>query len=93
MSHAHITGKTIKEESTAGKSFDLPEWIRARRLQWLGHILRMGTERTLKQAVFIMFKAKQPGDLLMDAPETSSWRESYVRTRKTASTGECVSEP
>ena len=79
-----ITGKTIKEEATVGKSFDLLKWIRARRLQWLGHILRMGTERTLKQAVFIMFKTQQPGYLLMDAPATNSWRElqTYAQDRE-----------
>ena len=49
----------------------------------------MGIERSLKRAVYIMFKARQPGDLLMDAPETDSWRElctyacdrDYCRTR------------
>ena len=70
-----ITGRTIREEASDGKSFDLLRWIRARKLQWLGHILRMGRERKLKQAVFVMFKAQQPGDLLMDAPKTNSWRE------------------
>ena len=34
-----ITGKTIHEEASNGKTFDLTMWIRARRLQWLGHIL------------------------------------------------------
>ena len=29
----------------------------------------------LKLAVFEMHKASQPGDLLMDAPKTDSWRE------------------
>ena len=72
-----ITGKTVREESAGGKSFDLVKWIRARKLQWLGHILRMGQDRMLKQAMHIyeMFKARQAGDMLMDAPETSSWRE------------------
>ena len=70
-----ITGNTIREESTDGKLFDLVKWIRARRLQWLGHILRMTQERTIKQATYVMFKATQPGDILMDAPQTRSWRE------------------
>ena len=84
-----ITSKTVREESAVGKSFDLVKWIRARKLQWLGHILRMGRERKLKQALFVMFKERQAGDMLMDAPETSSWRElctyacdrDYWRTR------------
>ena len=41
----------------------------------MGHILRMGPERKLKQAVFEMFKRRSEGDLLMDAPCTKSWRE------------------
>ena len=71
-----ITGKTPHEEATANtRTFDLVKWIRARRLQWLGHILRMGPERKLKQAIFEMFKDRQEGDMLMDAPTTTSWRE------------------
>ena len=37
--------------------------------------MRMGPERLIKQAMFEMFKAPQKGDLLMDVPETASWRE------------------
>ena len=73
-----ITGRTPHEEATRGQqTFDLVKWVRARRLQWLGHILRMGPERLLKRAVFEMFKTPQDGDLLMDAPnlQTGSWRE------------------
>ena len=84
-----ITGKTNREEAAEGKTFDLVKWIRARRLQWLGHILRMPQERKVKQAAFIMFKNPQPGDILMDIPRTTSWRElckyacdrDYWRTR------------
>lgn len=32
--------------------------MRARRLQWLGHILRMGTGRNIKQMVFEMTNDK-----------------------------------
>jgi len=70
-----ISGKSIREESTDGKLFDLVKWIRARRLQWLGHILRMTQEQKIKQAIYVMFKSPQPGDILMDAPQTRSWRE------------------
>ena len=85
-----ITGKTAHEEaSPATRTFDLVMWIRARRLAWAGHILRMGTERRLKQALFEMFKAPQEGDMLMDVPERESWRglctyacdREYWRTR------------
>ena len=70
-----ITGRTPHEEASTGKTFDLVQWIRARRLAWLGHILRMGTERSLKRAVFVMFKSPREGDLLMDAPRRDSWRK------------------
>ena len=67
-----ITGRTIREEATDGKTFDLVAWIRARRLQWLGHILRLGPERMIRQAVYEMYKASRSGDMLMDAPKTDS---------------------
>ena len=51
-----ITGRTVREEATEGK-FDLVKWIRirARKLKWLSHILRMGPDRKVKQAIFEMF--------------------------------------
>ena len=72
-----ITGRTTGEEAADGKRFDLVKWIRTRRLQWLGHILRMGTEHKIKQTVFEMFRSPKPGDMLMDSPQTSSWSELY----------------
>ena len=71
-----ITGKTPHAEASKDtRTFDLLRWIRARRLQWLGHILRMGSDRKLKQAVFELYKSPSAGDLLMDSPKTKSWRE------------------
>ena len=71
-----LTGKTPHQEASEDdRTFDLVRWIRARRLQWLGHILRMGSERSLKRAVFVMFKSPKEGDLMMDAPRHDSWRE------------------
>ena len=44
-----ISGKTQHQEASAKwRSFDLVRWIRARRLTWLGNILRMGPERKVK---------------------------------------------
>ena len=70
-----ISGKTPHQEaSPKWRSFDIVRWIRARRLTWLGHILRLGTDRKIKHAVFEMFKHRTEGDLLMDAPQYNSWR-------------------
>ena len=35
----------------------------------------MGAERNLKRAIFVLWKDKREGDMLMDAPKTTSWRE------------------
>ena len=43
-----ITGRTVRVELNNDKTFDLVKWIRARKLQWLGHILWMGPERMLR---------------------------------------------
>ena len=54
-----ISGKTQQQETSAKwRSFDLVNWIRAQRLQWLGNILRIGKERNLKKTVFEMFKMR-----------------------------------
>ena len=75
-----ITGKTQKEEASDGsRTFDLLMWIRARRLQWLGHILRMDDGRLIKRAVQVMYETPQAGDLLMDAPRSASWEELCLR--------------
>ena len=61
------------------RTFDLVTWIRDRRLQWVGHILRLGKEHKLKQAVFEIYKAPSEGDLLMDVPKVVTWRELCER--------------
>ena len=48
-----ITGRTVRAEASSGKTFDLVKWIRARKLQWLGHILRMDPERMLRQDIYM----------------------------------------
>ena len=72
-----ITDKTIREEVTKGKTFDLLLWIRVRKLQRLGHIslLRMDRKRKVNQTIFEMFKAPNHGEMMMDAPTTKSWYE------------------
>ena len=68
-----ITGKSQKEEATeATCTFNLVRAIRARRLQWLGHILRLDEDRLLFKAVQHMYSHRSEGDLLMDAPKTAT---------------------
>ena len=75
-----ITGKTPHQDaSPKWRTFDLVVWTRARRLQWVGHILRMGDERKIKHVVFELYKAPSEGDLLMDALATDSWKELKQR--------------
>ena len=76
--------RTVHEEAAKDETFDIVVWIRSRRLQWLGHILRRGRERQIKQAIFEMYKNPTVGDLLMDTPKTSSCRElcTYVMDRE-----------
>ena len=75
---SHITGKTKKEEATTSTtSFNILAWIRARRLRWVGHILRLPKrmkngqlcERLIKQTLKVIFDNRQDGDILMDAEE------------------------
>ena len=73
---ARITHKTVKEEaSRRTRTFDVVTQIRARRLQWLGHILRMGSERLVHQAVRHIAENRSEGDLLMDAPRGITWQK------------------
>ena len=80
-----ITGNTQRQEATeATCTFNLVRAIRARRLQCLGHILRMDEGRLLRKAVQHMYTHRSEGDLLMDAPKTTSWLElkQWAKDRK-----------
>ena len=71
-----ITGKTIHQEAIKEScTFNLVRVIRARRLQWLGHILRLDEDRLLFKAIRLMYEGRSKGDLLMDAPVTKTWEE------------------
>ena len=66
-----ITGRTTHEEAKEGKTYDIVAGIRATRLRWLGHILRMPEKRMIHKAVKLLYSNRAEGDLLMDAPSTT----------------------
>ena len=73
---SHITQRSIQEEATTGtRTFDLLRWIRARRLRWVGHILRMRDDRLIKQALHTIYDNRKEGDILMDIPDTKDWQD------------------
>ena len=54
-----ITGKSIKEEASRNThTFDRVRWIRTRRAQWLGNILRMDPSRMIHQALKILHTSR-----------------------------------
>lgn len=71
-----ITGQSPREECTpCTRTFDIVRNIRARRLQWVGHILRMDWGRLVHKAVRCIYEDRSEGDILMDIPECNSWWE------------------
>ena len=57
------------------RTFDVVIWIRARRLQWVGHILRIDPVRMVHQAAAYIHANRKEGDLMMDVPVRYSWPE------------------
>ena len=76
---ARITGRTPHEEAcTSTRTFDVICRIRARRLQWAGHILRFKgeeKERLIYKALRYIHENKKQGDLLVDIPPSTTWSE------------------
>ena len=86
---SHITGNNRHYEASADTTtFNLLLWIRARRLRWLGHILRLPDkrwkktskgkimvqeERLIKKAIRHILEFRQYGDMLMDIEPNVSW--------------------
>ena len=69
---SRISNKSVHEEaSRRTHTFDVVTWIRARRLQWVGHILRMDPNRMVYKAAIHIAENRSEGDLLMDAPSYS----------------------
>lgn len=82
---SHITGHTRHEEaSPTTTSFNIVLWIRARRHQWMGHIMKIfvadgpkkaDNNETLKQAVQHSYNYPLEGDFIVDAPKANSWTD------------------
>ena len=73
---SHFTGKQIREEARpATTSYNLTLEIRKCRLCWLGHILRMPTQRLVRNAVIEQLNDGKDGNILMDAPTGAGMRE------------------
>ena len=72
---AIITGKSIQQEAChSTTTFDILPWIRGKRLQWAGHILRLPPTRLLHRTLQHIHDQALPGDMLMDAP-IGEWTE------------------
>lgn len=89
-----ITGRSVRDESVR-PSFDLVRRLRARRLKWLGGILRMDDSRILHRVVMRQQPPHAQGSLLADAPvhrsmielkrmaeDQESWRRMLGRFKK-----------
>ena len=71
-----ITGNKPRQEAVATTcSFNLVRAIRARRIQWLGHILRLDEDRILQRAIKDIYNHICEGEILMDVSKTGTWRE------------------
>ena len=76
-----MTGKSIRDEARAETTtFSMMDAVRATRLRWAGHILRMKQKpghppRLVQQALHHIFDNRAEGDLLMDAPHAETWEE------------------
>ena len=71
---AAITGRSVYDE-TREPTFNLIDHLRARRIRWVGHVLRMDSDRPAKQAIMTMQPPYTPGSVLDDAPPHTSLEE------------------
>ena len=73
---SHITRRSAHTEaSPRTRTFDLVGAIRQRRYRWLGHILRMPSNRLVKEAIRVQHDMGLPGNIFMDTPPGVSFRE------------------
>ena len=73
---AWFTGKTIAQEARpATTSLNVISRIRARRLRWVGHLLRLGPEYPPYHALKVQHDMNKEGNILMDAPPHDTFEE------------------
>ena len=70
-----ITGRSINDEAGREKTFGIIRWIHYTRLRWQGHILRIQSDRMVRQTVRHLYHNTTCGDMLMDATRWCSWPE------------------
>ena len=68
-----MTGRSYREEGAVDPSVDLVALVRARRLRWLGHVLRAEESYLMKKVVVGYVKDNAEGgypagSILMDSP-------------------------
>ena len=62
-----FTGKTPRDQAVVEScSFNLVRAIRVRRLQWVGHILRLDADRFMYRAVKCLYDCQHKGDMHPD---------------------------
>lgn len=73
--HSVALGSTSANGTIGKRQYDIVAHLRARRLKWLGHILRMPPTEQLRQVVIKLAwpaREKNPGSIFMDAPPHST---------------------
>ena len=73
---ALISGREIRDEYV-GPSVDLLGMVRARRMKWVGEILRLEEDRLLRNALEVEWDQQggSCGGLLRDVPEVDSFSQ------------------
>ena len=71
---AIITGNEIAEESRE-PTVDILKMLKARRLRWVGHVLRAKETNLVRQVLMEMEQPYSPGSVLMNAPKHKSMAE------------------
>ena len=73
---SRFTGKTAHQEASARtRTYCILTAIRHRKLQWLGHILRLKGDRLVKTAIRVQFERGMLSNMLEDAPITETFAE------------------